>query len=154
MCVVDPQLCVISNTGIVGLVCFVRGLTSRSLWQCKAFKFYIMPVGFASYELLNHLQVPAGSPSCGEDVAVYVFDINQPSLPTPFYSVLVCFCLYGPFNCISFHEFTRQLFAFSLWSSGLISALFVLSTVYLFMKNLSQSWYNPLWLTGLKASTN
>ena len=33
--------------------------------------------------------VPAGSPSRGGDVAVYVFDINQPSLPTPFYSVLV-----------------------------------------------------------------
>ena len=30
-----------------------------------------------------------GSPSRGGDVTVYVFDINQPSLPTPFYSVLV-----------------------------------------------------------------
>ena len=46
----------------------------------------------------------------------------------------VCFCLYGPFNCISFHKFSRQLSAFSLCSSGLISALFVLSTIYLFMK--------------------
>ena len=26
----------------------------------------------------------------------------------------VCFCLYGPFNCISLHEFSRQLSAFSL----------------------------------------
>ena len=33
--------------------------------------------------------VPMGSPSRGGDVAVYVFDINQPSLSTPFYSVLV-----------------------------------------------------------------
>ena len=33
--------------------------------------------------------VPTGSPSRGGDVAVYVFDINQFSLPTPFYSVLV-----------------------------------------------------------------
>ena len=31
----------------------------------------------------------AGSPSRGADVAVNVFDINQPSLPTPLYSVLV-----------------------------------------------------------------
>ena len=46
----------------------------------------------------------------------------------------VCFCLYDPFNCISFHKFSRQLFIFSLCSSGLISALLVLSTVYLFMK--------------------
>ena len=32
---------------------------------------------------------PTGSPSHGEDVAVYAFDINQPSLPSPWYSVLV-----------------------------------------------------------------
>ena len=30
-----------------------------------------------------------GSPSRGGDVAVYVFSINLPSLPTPFHSVLV-----------------------------------------------------------------
>ena len=46
----------------------------------------------------------------------------------------VCFCLYGPFNCISFYKFSRQLSAFSLCSSGFISALLVLSTVYLFKK--------------------
>ena len=46
----------------------------------------------------------------------------------------VYFCLHGPFNCISFHKLSRQLSAFSLYSSGLISALLVLSTVYLFMK--------------------
>ena len=32
---------------------------------------------------------PTGSPSRGGDIMVYVFDINQPSLPTPFNSVLV-----------------------------------------------------------------
>ena len=46
----------------------------------------------------------------------------------------VCFCLYGPFKCISFHKFSRQLSAFSPSSSGLTSALLVLSTMYLFMK--------------------
>ena len=35
--------------------------------------------------------VPTGSPSAGGDVAVYVFDTNQPSLPTPFSCVLVFF---------------------------------------------------------------
>ena len=35
--------------------------------------------------------VPAGSPSRGGDVAVYFFDINQASLLTTFYSVLVSF---------------------------------------------------------------
>ena len=43
---------------------------------------------------LRHIQVinfgvPAGSPSRGGDVAVYIFSMNQPSLPTPFYSILV-----------------------------------------------------------------
>ena len=33
--------------------------------------------------------VPAGSPSRGGDVVVFVKDINQPSLPTAFYSVLM-----------------------------------------------------------------
>ena len=79
------------------------------------------------------LLVPAGSPSHGGDVAVYVFNISQPSLPTPFYSVLVCFCLYGPLKCISFHIFSRQLSAFSFCSSSLISALLVLSTIYFFV---------------------
>ena len=38
--------------------------------------------------------VPTGLPSCGGDVAVYIFDINQPSLPTPFYSVLVSISIF------------------------------------------------------------
>ena len=60
------------------------------------------------------------------------FDINQASLPTPFYCALgIYFCLYGPFNSISIYEFSRQLSAISLCSPGLISALLVLSTTYL-----------------------
>ena len=43
-------------------------------------------------------------------------------------------CLYGPFNCISFNRFSQQLSAFSLCSLGLISALLVLSSIYLLMK--------------------
>ena len=46
----------------------------------------------------------------------------------------VYFCLYGPFNCISFFKFSKQLSVFSPCSSGLITTLFVLSTIYLFMK--------------------
>ena len=38
---------------------------------------------------MSFIRVSAGSPSRGGYVTVYVFDINQPSLPTPFYSVLV-----------------------------------------------------------------
>ena len=75
-----------------------------------------------------------GSPSHDGDAAVHVFDINQLSLPTPFYSVLVSvsvfvalhsinspensllshsvlpyFCLIGPFNYISLYESLPQL---------------------------------------------
>ena len=46
--------------------------------------------------------VPAGSPSCGWDGTVYVFDINQPSLPTPFYSVLVSIYVFKAFSTV-FH---------------------------------------------------
>ena len=55
---------------------------------------------------------------------------NQPP-PPPFFKFcsLVYFCLYGPFYCISFHKFSRQLSAFSLCFSGLISAILVLSTI-------------------------
>ena len=57
--------------------------------------------------------VPAGSPSRGGDVKVYVLDINQPSLPTPFTLFLRLSLSYGPFTCISFHKFSRQLSVFS-----------------------------------------
>ena len=39
--------------------------------------------------MILHFRVPAGSPPRGGDVAVYVSDVNQLSLPTPFYSLLV-----------------------------------------------------------------
>ena len=44
------------------------------------------------------LIIPAGSPSRGGDVTVYVFNKNQPSLPTPFYFVLVSISVLLPFQ--------------------------------------------------------
>ena len=82
--------------------------------------------------------VPAGSPSRGGDVTVYVSDLNQLSLPTLFHYILVSvsvfmalstvfhsinfpdnsllshsvslvlFCLFGPFNFIPLYESLRQ----------------------------------------------
>ena len=43
------------------------------------------------------------SPSRGGDVAVYVLDINQPSLPTPFYSVLVSVSVFMDLSTV-FHS--------------------------------------------------
>ena len=57
--------------------------------------------------LIFSIGVPAGSPSPGGDVTGYVFNIDQPSLPTPF-SLFLCLCLsYGPFNYISLHTFSQ-----------------------------------------------
>ena len=47
--------------------------------------------------------VPAGLPSRGGDVAVYVFDINQSSLPTPCYSILVSFSVFMALSTV-FHS--------------------------------------------------
>ena len=61
------------------------------------------------FNLLSAQAVPPGSPSRGGEVSVYVPDINQPSLPSPFYSVLVSIsAFYCPFTCISFHRFSRD----------------------------------------------
>ena len=59
----------------------------------------------------------------------------------------VCFCLYGPLKLYFikkkyikkkhtkvYHKFSRQLSAFSLCSSGFISAVLALLTIYLSMK--------------------
>ena len=81
------------------------------------------------------LRVPAGSPSSGGDVAVYVFLHKPTGLAHSFlFCSCVYFCLYGPFTCISFHQFSRQLSAFSLCSSANTSALLVLSTIYLLIE--------------------
>ena len=48
--------------------------------------------------LVTLVGVPTGSPSRDVDVRVYVFDTNQSSLPTPFYSVLVSVSVLWPFQ--------------------------------------------------------
>ena len=56
-------------------------------------------------DLVFSKRVPTGSPSLCRDVAANVFDINQPNLPTPFYSVLVsvsvCMALSTVFHSIN-----------------------------------------------------
>ena len=71
--------------------------------------------------------VSAGSPSRGGDVAVHVFYINQPSLPTPFYSVLVPVSVFMALSTVFLFLSSPDNSPFShSCSSGLIS---VLSTV-------------------------
>ena len=47
--------------------------------------------------------VPTGSVSRGGDVTVCVIDVNQPSLPTPFYSVLVSVSVFRALSSV-FHS--------------------------------------------------
>ena len=47
--------------------------------------------------------VPASLPSRGGDVAAYVFNISQPSLPTPFYSVPVSVSVFMALSTV-FHS--------------------------------------------------
>ena len=81
--------------------------------------------------LAFHSVVPAGSPSRGGYV----------ELTELAHSFLFCcrvgFCLCGPFNCIWFQKSFWQISAFLLCSSGLISALLVLSTICLLI------WKSP-----------
>ena len=59
--------------------------SAKSIYLPSSFNvgfFFLDPFSF-------FLPVPAGSSLRGGDVVVYVFDINQSSLPTPFYSVPV-----------------------------------------------------------------
>ena len=81
-----------------------------------------------------YFSVPVGSPSRGGDVTVYVWHKPTELAHSFLFCSCVYFCLYGPFNCISFHKFSRQLSAFSLCSSTLISALLVLLTIYVLLK--------------------
>ena len=76
------------------------------------------------------LRVPVGLPSRGGDVIVYVFDITQPSLPTPFYSVLVPISVFMTLSTV-FHSINSPDSTFSFCSSGLISACSVLLTIYI-----------------------
>ena len=84
--------------------------------------------------ILLWVRVLAGSPLCGRDVAVYVIDINQPSLLTPFYSVFVSISVFKALSTV-FHAINPPNNSLSSHcSSCLISALLVLSAMYLFMK--------------------
>ena len=78
--------------------------------------------------------VPTSSPSRGGDVTVYAWHKQAELAHSFLFCSFVYLSLYGPFNCISFHKFSRQLSVFWLCSSSLISALIVLSTIYPFMK--------------------
>ena len=88
----------------------------------------------------------------------YVFHTNQPSLLTPFYSVLVSISVFVALSTV-FHSINspdNSSLSHSVLLVWFLPSL-VLSTTYLSLsldESHLQSWYNPSWLTGLKAPTN
>ena len=84
----------------LSLAFYARGIMTKAGMRGKSV-YYVLSEPFSSI----HWPVPVDSPSSGGDVVVYVKDINQPSLPTPFlFCSWVCFCLYSLFSRISFHN--------------------------------------------------
>ena len=81
--------------------------------------------------MIPRLWVPAGSPSHCGDVAVYVFDINQPGLPTPFCSVLVSVSVFIALSTV-FHSINST--DNSPLSFCVLPVFLVVSTMCLFMK--------------------
>ena len=67
----------------------------KSLFLCELIKWN-------PYQGLPFFSVPAGSPSCGGDVMVYVWHKLTDLAHSFLFCSCVCFCLYGPFSCISF----------------------------------------------------
>ena len=93
-------------------------------------------------------RVPTGSPSRGGDVAVYVSDINQPSLPALFYAVLVSISVFvalstvflsinSPDNSLLSQSVLLVLFL-PYWSFHLSSAL---------VKSFVVEWAKALYLS-------
>ena len=86
---------------------------------------------------ITHLTVFCGSrglTSRAGDVAVDVFDINQPSLSASFYSLLASFSVFMALSTVFYSITSPDNSPLSHCSSGLLSALLVLSTRYLLMK--------------------
>ena len=60
--------------------------------------------------------MPTGLPSRGGDVTIYVW--HKPAVLAHSFSFCSCvyLCLYGSFNCMSFHKFSQQLRFLTLFS--------------------------------------
>ena len=133
------------------LLCSSRGKRAKTKYfllqaVCFLLREYFWPL---SSSLRTHL------PVVGMYVTVFVWH-NPTELARSFLCCsCVYFCLYGPFNCILFHKFSWRLCAFQLCSSGLISALLVLSTFYHFMKvSFSPDIIPSCWLGSKHQLTN
>ena len=85
---------------------------------------------------------PAGSPSRGGDGPVYVWHKPTELAHSFLFCSWVYFCLYGPFNCTSFHKFSRHLSVFWLFFRSYLCLIGPFKLISLHLR-LLQPWYNP-----------
>ena len=78
--------------------------TLSAVWHTQWIRLLLLIWWFVNRPDMTFATVSAGSPSCGGEVVVYVKDINQLSLPTPFlYSVLVSISVFMTLSTV-FHS--------------------------------------------------
>ena len=100
---------------------------------------YLLLLLFRQWPVVKNLtirliwEVPAGSPSRGGNFASYVLDINKPSLPTPFYSVLESVSDFMALSTV-FHSINYTDILLLSHSVLVVFFLPYWSAVYLFMK--------------------
>ena len=121
---------------------FLRRYTSVCDRQNGSILISNLPHGSSSDLILLLLESPRANPHV-VGMLRFMSDINQPSLPTPFYSILVSISVFMSLSTV-FHSVNYpENCVFSLCSCGLSSALLVLSTLYFLRK--SPSALIPQW---------
>ena len=106
----------------------------RSSFRClNAYSCSVCHLNTTFLHVSSLSRSPRAHLSRGGDVKVYVLDINQQSLPTPFTLFLCLFLSYSPFTCISFHKFFRQLRILTLFSQSFLPH-WSFQLLYLFLK--------------------
>ena len=111
---------------------------------------YLLTLTWLNLRVLAEKYVPTGSSSRGGNVTVYLFNINQPSLPTPFYSVMVSFSVSMALSTV-FHSINspdNSPFSHSVLPVFYLCLIGPFSCISLY-GSLLQPCYNPMWLTGL-----
>ena len=99
-----------------------------------------------------YAMVLAGSPSCGGDVTVYVCDINQPNLLTPFYSVLVSISVIMALSTVFHfrHSPDNSLFSHSVLPVLSLPCWSFQFQLYVSLRKPPLALMNPWWFLGSK----
>ena len=106
------------------------------------------------YYIISLLVIcPTGSPSRGGDVAVYVFDKNQPSLPTSACSVLVSVSVFITLSTVFYSIKSPDNSPLSNFVLPILFLPYWFFQLYTSLQKSPSARIQPLWLTGFKAQT-